>query len=140
VKRRKALSADPEKVRAFLQRSRKPLARTALKDARPRAKPAAETMQRAVCEQVRQRQRGVCICGCGKLIAPFPIGFHHVFPRRRWPELTNEPNIIVGVAENCHANHESRHRPLSRAVCVLAEPYATTEPMRKFLDDTYGPA
>jgi hypothetical protein len=134
-----ALRRDAKTAREWQARSRKPLARTELKRSRPRPKPASEVMNAAVCAEVSRRQHGVCICGCGGRIAPFPIGHHHILSKARWPHLTNEPDDIVGVTADCHANHENASKRLPRAACALAERLATTPPMQSYLDRTYGP-
>lgn len=140
MKRSRPLISDPEKTRAWQERSRKPLERGELKPRPPAPKPKEQRMDKDVCAQVFWRQQGKCVCGCGRRIAPFPIGYHHILPRQRWPELTNEPDDIVGVAADCHANHETGTTRLPRSACALAERLAICEPRRaSYLNRTYGP-
>lgn len=96
-------------------------------------------MSREVCERVRYRQRGKCACGCGRRIAPFPIGFHHVFPKgdRMWPELVNEPRNIVGLAADCHANHETGMTRLPRSAVAIAEALVADARMGRYLETHY---
>ena len=96
-------------------------------------------MDRRVCECVFHRQDGKCICGCGRRISRFPIGFHHVLPRSRWPELTNYSLNIVGVYEGCHANHEAGTTRLPRSACVTVERLDLSPQQLSFLERTYGP-
>src|SRR5256885_2214697 len=71
---------------------------------------------------VKARQGGGGGGGCGGRIAPFPIGYHHVLPKAKWPTLADNSLNIVGVTADCHANHETRAKPLTlAAVAVLAD-------------------
>ena len=110
--------------------------RSPLKRGRRKRKPqvSKDTIRR-----VFLRTRGLCCCGCGRSIAPFPMGYHHVWPKARWPDLTDEERNIVGVSEDCHANHESAARRLPRAAIAIAERLPQTPQMERYLDSTYGP-
>lgn len=69
------------------------------------------------------RQHGLCACGCGGKIAPAPIGFHHVLPKgdRKWPELIDVAENVVGLTADCHANHETAARRLTRQAVAIVE-------------------
>lgn len=86
---------------------------------------------------VKARQRGRCACGCGRPIAPFPIGYHHTFPKSRWPSLTDIAANIVGLSENCHANHETGAKRLSRQAVAVALPLIADGSMERFIERTY---
>ncbi len=88
---------------------------------------------------VRARQGGLCACGCGRPIAPFPIGYHHVFPKAKWPSLIDVAGNLVGVSAQCHASHETAARRLPRSAVACAEIFAATPQMRRYLDAVYGP-
>jgi hypothetical protein len=81
------------------------------------------------------RTAGYCACGCRKL-ATDP---HHIFPRQRHPELVDEPDNVIAVYRPCHTAHENAYRRFPRSICETAERLATTEPMKAYLDRTYGP-
>lgn len=108
--------------------------RSELKRGRRRVKPkvSADTVR-----AVARRTRGRCACGCGGRIAPFPIGYHHVFEKARWPELTDVAENIVGVTADCHANHETASKRLPRAAVAIAEALARTGPMQSYLEREY---
>lgn len=110
--------------------------RSGIKRGRRRPK---EWLQISTCREVLERQEGFCICGCGRQVAPYPLGYHHVFPKARWPELVNEADNIVGVAGDCHANHEAGSTRLPRRACDRAERLACSPPMEDYLTRTYGP-
>lgn len=93
----------------------------------------------STCQQVWERQGAFCVCGCGRPISPYPLGYHHVFPKQRWPELVNEADNIVGVFGDCHAAHETGHRRLPRRACGRAERLASSPAMEDYLTLTYGP-
>lgn len=87
---------------------------------------------------VYERQLGYCGCGCGRRIARGLIGYHHVFPKAKWPELVDHPDNGVGVAADCHANHETASRRLPRRAVKLAERLAAGNPrMEAYLEETY---
>ncbi len=127
---------------ARLKRS-KPLAKgkplqasTALRSAPTRSK---KQVHPDVAREVYKRQKGLCICGCGKPIAEGPIGLHHVLPKARFPELAQDPRNIVGVTAKCHANHESAYRRLKRyALAPIVASLLTTAQRRSYFRRTYG--
>jgi hypothetical protein len=81
-----------------------------------------------------------CACGCGERVEIWnPACWHHIFPKRRWPELIDVADNLILVAVDCHASHETARRRFKRAVVWPAERLAVTEPMRAYLDRTYGP-
>jgi hypothetical protein len=133
MKRSKPLKASPERVREWQQRSRKPL-----KQGR-KSKPVEHQMDPKVCYEAYLRQGGFCICGCGRRISRFPIGYHHLLPRQRWPELTNDHRNIVGVYEDCHAGQESGMTRLPRSACATVEQLALSPQQLSYLERTYGP-
>src|ERR1039457_3372305 len=111
--------------------------RTELKRSRPKPKPwmSAETRDIAF-----WRSGGYCACGCGKPVEPDnPACFHHVLPKGtgKWPELADEPDNVVALAVDCHANQEAGSKRLSRKVIASAERLAVTPQMKSFLARTY---
>lgn len=100
--------------------------------AAPRAVLSLET-----CQVVYRRQKGLCICGCGHRIAPFPIGYHHILPKAKWPELIDVAENVVGTAADCHANHETAAKRLTlvHVACVAA--VGLDEQQRAYLTRTY---
>lgn len=134
MKRSRPLRADPDKTRAWKERSRTPLRQ------RPRER-QRDAMSRRVCAMVRQREQGLCACGCRRPIAPFPLGYHHVLPKSdgMWPELVNHEDNIVGLAADCHANHEAGTTRIPRSAIWRAEHLATTGRAQGYLERTYGP-
>jgi 5-methylcytosine-specific restriction endonuclease McrA len=94
--KRSELRPQPEKVREWMRRSRKPLKRTARK---------ARTSHKDARSEAFRRSGGRCIV-CGARAAHG----HHVLPVSRWPELTDRASNIVSVCEPCHARHENAHR------------------------------
>ena len=109
-----------------------------LKRGRPKKRP---WISEATAVEVYNRTNGLCCCGCGRPIAHGPIGFHHVLPRSRYPELADVPGCIVGVSEICHASHENGSNRLSRTAIICAEDQVLGAPsMEAYLDRTYGDA
>lgn len=85
------------------------------------------------------RTGGRCACGCGRRVERHnPACYHHVFPKQSWPELIDEPNNVVAVAVDCHANHETAAQRFPRKVTRHAALLAEGDPaMREYLDRTY---
>ena len=104
---------------------------------RRKAKRVGLSPETAAC--VYARQKGLCCCGCGGRIAPFPMGYHHIWPKAKWPSLIDVSANIAGVGADCHASHETAARRLPRASIAFAEVLAATHEMRSYLDRTYGP-
>lgn len=125
---------DPEKTRAWQDRSRKPLDRTAHLVSRstldgfgpPKRQPPkrpdpipAETRAAA-----RARSGGRCIVcvfdGNAHNAQGKATALHHVFPksRRKWPMLVAVEDNLVGVCFDCHGAHEGG----SRRIPLLALP------------------
>lgn len=103
-----------------------------MKRTSPKRKPK---VSQEVLIMVHLRTGGYCACGCGKpAISTAP---HHVFPKQRWPELINEPDNLIGVAADCHANHEVASKRLPRYAIRRAERLACTPAMKAYLDRTY---
>jgi hypothetical protein len=80
-----------------------------------------------------------CACGCLRPVNPTnPACWHHVLPKARWPELVDEPDCLVLVAVDCHADHEVASRRLPRRVAARAERLAVTEPQKRYLETHYA--
>lgn len=127
------LKRNPAQVRRWQQRSRT----KALKggNANP---PRTRWPPREALKVVWLRTGGLCCCGCGEPIAPFPLGYHHTFPKAMWPELSAVLDNIVGVAANCHANQETGFRRLPRKAVACVEHLATTGRMKSYLERSYA--
>lgn len=112
------------------------LKRTELKQRRRKPKPR---LREETALLVFARQAGGCGCGhdCRLPISPGAIGYHHVFPKSKYPRLVDEADNVLGVNELCHAEHEGRKRKITRAAVARAERLATTGPMESYLDRTY---
>lgn len=96
--RRSELKPDPDKVRAFIQRNRKPLKRAPRKT---RAKLPPSTLK-----AVSKASRGRCVvCGTKRALQR-----HHVLAVSRWPQYETEALGMVLVCAGCHDNHERAHR------------------------------
>lgn len=106
------LLADPAKVAAFVQRNRKPLARTSgLKRGTP--KPRVSTPP-AVWREVLARDEGLCVWSRylgQRMPAKHP---HHLLPKGTgcWPQFFDVCANIVGLSADRHMTHE--HSPLDR--------------------------
>lgn len=123
MKRVKPLRSDPDKVREWQARSRQ-RARENVENRRQTPRAAATRRPRrkrdnqvGLDPEVRTtalaRSGGFCIRpGCERL-ATHP---HHVLPKQAayFPELTNEPDMIVGLCFECHQNHHYGARPEHR--------------------------
>lgn len=99
------------------------LARSPLKQGRRKPRPTVSETTRRI---ALHRTGGRCACGCGRPVEPSnPATYHHVFPKQRWPELIDDPDNVVAVAVDCHANHEAAShrfpRRLTRHAALLAE-------------------
>lgn len=101
---------------------------------KPKAKLSAAT--RAL---VWHRSGGRCACGCGGQVDPLnPACWHHVFPKQSYPELIDNPDNIVLVTVDCHANHETAAKRLPMRVTRHAARLAEHDPaMRAYLTRTY---
>jgi hypothetical protein len=104
------LRADPARVAAFVQRNRKPLARTSeLKRGTP--KPRVVTPL-AVWREVLRRDGGGCVWSrlLGEQVpAKHP---HHLLPKATWPQFAGARQNIVALSADRHMTHE--HSPLDR--------------------------
>jgi hypothetical protein len=87
---------------------------------------------------VRARQLGLCACGCGGKIAPAPIGYHHIFPKHKWPDLLDIAENVVGLTMNCHAAHETAAKRLKRTAVAVVEQLPLDARQLSYLDRTYG--
>lgn len=143
LSRKKGLRADPEKVRAFINRGRQSsLGREGMRSSAERrdlSEAVADTLATrprkalrrtggrkrrslppAVRRPAQERQRGLCITlGCRRK----PWQRHHILPVTRFPELELEPDNLVAICPECHADHESANKPLLRSwlpACALA--------------------
>lgn len=131
----------PLKRMTPLARPTKPLSRSkGLKRTMRHASPSKA--QRAVLSVstmavVHARQLGLCACGCGGKIAAVPIGYHHVLPKHKWPELIDVAENVVGVTANCHANHETRAKGLARVAVSLVERLPLDSRQVNYLERTY---
>lgn len=128
--RRSALKPNPEKVREWQARSRKPLRQT------PRKR--RERQPRAVLSEIHKRSRGRCIV-CGK---PCDVrrDRHHVLAVQRWPELELVAANQVLACESCHMNHEAASRRIRWAElpeCAVTLAYATSGTAAVYLERTY---
>lgn len=103
--------SEPLRRKAPLKRSTEPLTRSKPlgkgNGRAARARRERPSLRPETCQEVSRRQGGLCACGCGATIAPFPIGYHHVLPKHRWPALIDVTANVIGVAADCHANHET---------------------------------
>jgi 5-methylcytosine-specific restriction endonuclease McrA len=96
--KRSALKPNPEKVREWQARSRKPLRQT------PRKQRASLTP--AQVREVARQSGGRCIrCGSKRRLQR-----HHALPVSKWPEHEREPRNMVLACEGCHDEHERAHR------------------------------
>lgn len=86
---------------------------------------------------VHARQLGLCACGCGGKIAAGPIGWHHVLPKHKWPELIDVAENVVGVTANCHANHETAAKRLTLEAVDAVLGLNLDEQQRGYLGRTY---
>jgi 5-methylcytosine-specific restriction endonuclease McrA len=125
--KRSELRPDPTKVREWMQRSRKPLRRTARK---------ARTSHTEARREAFQRSGGRCIV-CGHKAAHG----HHVLPVQRWPALTARAENIVAVCEPCHARHENAHRRIrweELPACAILLAQTTSGAAAVYLERTYS--
>jgi hypothetical protein len=113
------------------------LKRAPLKRRPRRRKPKLSDATKAI---AYHRSGGVCACRCGRRVErDNPAIYHHVFPKQRWPELIDNPDNVVCVAVDCHANHEVASRRLPRRVTRRAALLAEGNPsMLAYLDRVYG--
>jgi 5-methylcytosine-specific restriction endonuclease McrA len=124
--KRSELRPQPEKVREWMQRTRKPLRRT------PRKARVSHTEARRT---ALQRSRGRCIV-CGSRA----VHGHHVLPVSRWPELTAVAANIVACCEACHARHENAHRRIrweELPECAILLAQTTSGAAAVYLDKIY---
>lgn len=120
------LRSDPDKTRAWQDRSRKPLGRGTPKK--------RVSVPAGVRNKVRTRSGGWCVACLarngifatnGNLPREYrvptrimgargdirPIAhLHHVLPVEKWPEWVTERFNLVGVCAACHDEHERAHR------------------------------
>lgn len=112
VVKQSPLRADPAKVAAFVQRNRKPLARTmSLKRGTPRQRVSTPP---DVWREVLRRDGGLCVWSAHlgrRARAEHP---HHLLPKGKggWPQFFDVRENIVGLAPTPHMAHE--HSPLDR--------------------------
>lgn len=109
--KRSEMKPNPEKVRAWLNKSRKPMPRGEKGLARkaPKKKPALPPALRAA---VMARSRGRCVV-CVHLGVDRPrraAHVHHLLEQRNFPEYRLVEENCVGVCEPCHDEHERAHR------------------------------
>lgn len=102
-------SPNPERVREWIQKSRK----TSHENRRT-------PTPREVVEAARVRSRSRCVvCGTKEQSTDWPHHPHHVFPvngpLHSWPELWDEPANIILLCPGCHDNHERAHKRVPRA-------------------------
>jgi hypothetical protein len=124
--KRSELRPQPEKVREWMQRSRKPLRRT------PRKARVSHTEARRT---ALQRSRGRCIV-CGHKAEHG----HHVLPVERFPELTAVAENIVGVCLVHHALHHAAHRRIrwdELPQCTITLAQSTSGAAAVYLERTY---
>lgn len=132
LERTDGLAPNPEKVREWMQKSRKSA------NANRRA-----PTPREVVEAARARSLGKCVM-CGEPEqARWPHHPHHVFPVRAafdsFPELEAEPDNIILLCPGCHDNHERAHARVPRAklpsaTIALAVGYPDRQ---RYLNKTY---
>lgn len=123
----KPLRADPEKVRAWMAKSR---ARGGFRR-HPPVPPEAR-------KSATRRSHGRCIV-CRK--EPGRRGqLHHVLPKDDYPHLVQVEENLVLLCEGCHANHESAHRRVRRwelPHCCIELAYLEGQAALVYLENTY---
>lgn len=136
--KRSELRPDPDKVREFITRNRKPLRRgTPLRQRKPAKRRARVPV--AVLRAICAHTDGKCVV-CGTRRVKPSRDRHHVLPVQRWPQFELEPRNQVLACLDCHMNHEAAARrirwaelpPGVRAWVAGADPRAAT-----FLARTY---
>lgn len=146
--KRTRLNADPEKVRAFLNRSRKGL--------RPGKRKRRKPIPREVRARVYARTWGYCaVCAHEAGLSIGRLGGarkaeeagvrriahpHHVLPVQQFPELELVGENMMGVcAEHHHAHHNSPNGRIPyEALPNVAKALARGNgPREAFLDRTY---
>jgi 5-methylcytosine-specific restriction endonuclease McrA len=124
--KRSELRPQPEKVREWMQRSRKPLRRTRRK---------ARTSHTEARREAFRRSGGRCIV-CGARAAHG----HHVLPVEKWPELTARAENIVALCHRCHVRHHSamnRIRWDELPQCTITLAQSTSGAAAVYLERTY---
>jgi 5-methylcytosine-specific restriction endonuclease McrA len=99
--KRSELRPDPEKVRAWQQRSRE----RAQRQRKPAKKKAS--IPRAVRAEVRTRTANRCAV-CITVLASRPrriAHLHHLFPEAEYPHLAKEPANLIGLCAECHSDY-----------------------------------
>lgn len=136
MKRSKPLARTSSLKRAAAPLSRsKPLGRGNVRLKRSRREKAI--MSASTRATALARNSGRCACGCGRR----SVQVHHVFPRQRWPELTDSPLNVVGVAVRCHERHENAVERISLQGVLCALPLAWRDgPRSRYLERTYPAA
>jgi 5-methylcytosine-specific restriction endonuclease McrA len=146
--KRTELKPDPDRVRAWLAKSRQPLKRGNGLERRSTLKPGKRKrrwsppawMRRAVLE----RTSGACAACLARAGAnPYDtatahvrrwlraglvrraVHLHHCLPRERWPEHERDADNLVGVCAECHDDHERAnaripHEAVPRCALALA--------------------
>lgn len=124
--KRSRLTPNPEKVREFMQRNRRPLKRTSRK---------ARVSHTAARSEALRRSGGRCIV-CGERA----VHGHHVLPVEKWPELAACAANIVGVCEVHHVLHHAAHRRIrfeELPVCAVTLAQSTSGAAALYLERTY---
>lgn len=104
--------------------------RSELKRGRRRSKPRLSEASASI---AYERSDGYCACGCGRKASEW----HHVFDQNHYPELVDEPDNILAVAEYCHRRHTDAVERFDRSICKRAERFAVTPSMENYLDNHY---
>jgi hypothetical protein len=124
--KRTALKPNPEKVREFIRRNRKPLERTARKTRTSHTRARSEAFRRS---------GGRCIV-CGARAAHG----HHVLPVEKFPELTAISANIVAVCEVHHVLHHAAHRRIrwdELPQCTITLAQTTSGAAAVYLEKVY---
>lgn len=116
LKRRGALRADPAKVRAFQDRSRRASGRARQSYIPPALRAIVRARSLGVCVVCLHREgvdvKCVTLTALNELVerrVVAPIAqLHHVLPKddAHWPHLALERDNLIGVCADCHYAHE----------------------------------
>lgn len=103
--KRSQLKANPEKVRAWQQRSRdkaRDRTRQAVSSGVRRSQKRKASIPRTVRRRVYARSHGVCIRpGCEAKC----VQIHHVLDQEHFPQLALTEDNLVGVCARCNQRH-----------------------------------
>ncbi len=154
LKRTAALTSDPAKRAAFIERGRGgfPRSRAATPPSdfrddagrvlplqggwltpRPSNAPKGGRVPAPARKAAFARTHGACIT-CSARAAQV----HHVLPRNKWPHLAKLAANLVGICAACHDEHERAHRRIPRALLPAAAlALAEAEGLTWYIERTY---